>query len=103
MPGATGKYGRYGNFCNYIWSYSKGKTILYQGHDVGAVPVSNGLSDRISKDLKKRGFRYVGPDTIYSPLQACGIINDHDRDCPCYQRINDMHPTIHKRRDHEVK
>ena len=64
--------------------------------------LQTGLSDRISKDLKKRGFKYVGAVTIYSHLQACGIINDHDRDCPCYQKINNMYPTIGKRRDHEV-
>jgi DNA-3-methyladenine glycosylase I len=93
----------YGSFCRYIWAYSGGKTILYQGHDVGTIPVSNGLSNRISKDLKKRGFKFVGAVTIYSHLQACGIINDHDRDCPCYRRINEAHPTVRKRRDHEVK
>ena len=93
----------YGSFCGYIWAYSDGKTILYQGHDTGTFPVSNGLSDRISKDLKKRGFKFVGAVTIYSHLQACGIINDHDMDCPCYRKINEAHPTVRKRRDHEVK
>jgi DNA-3-methyladenine glycosylase I len=93
----------YGSFCDYIWGFSGGKTILYNGHDDGPIPVSNGLSDRISKDLKKRGFKYVGAITIYSHLQACGIINDHDKDCPCGQRINEAYPTIRKRRDHEVK
>ena len=92
----------FGSFCDYIWAYSKGKTILYQGHEDGRIPVSNGLSDRISRDLKKRGFKYVGAITIYSHLQACGIINDHGRDCPCYQTINAMHPTVNKRRDQEV-
>ena len=43
-----------------------------------------------------------GAITIYSHLQACGIINDHDKDCPCGQRINEAYPTIRKRRDHEV-
>jgi DNA-3-methyladenine glycosylase I len=93
----------HGSFCDYIWGFSGGKTILYQGHDVGTIPVSNGLSDKISKDLKKRGFKYVGAVTIYSHLQACGIINDHDKDCPCGQKINETYPTIRKRRDHEVK
>jgi DNA-3-methyladenine glycosylase I len=86
----------YGSFCDYIWGFSGGKTILYQGHDKGAIPVRNCLSDRISKDLKKRGFKYVGAVTIYSHLQACGIINDHDKDCPCYVKINKGHPTIRK-------
>ena len=92
----------FGSFCDYIWSYSGGKTILYRGHDAGRIPVSNGLSDRISRDLKKRGFRYVGAVTVYSHLQACGVINDHRRDCPCYQKVNSAHPTVNKRRDHEV-
>ena len=92
----------YDSFCDYIWSYTEGKTILYQGHDTGSIPVSNGLSDKISKDLKKRGFKYVGAITIYSHLQACGIINDHDRDCPCYQRIVRSFPTVCWRRDHEM-
>ena len=92
----------FGTFCDYIWSYSDGKTILYQGHDAGRIPVSNGLSVRISKDLKKRGFKYVGPVTIYSHLQACGIINDHDKDCPCRKKILDGYPTVVRRRDEEV-
>ena len=93
----------FGSFCDYIWAFSGGKTILYQGHATGPIPVSNGLSEKISSDLKKRGFKYVGPVTIYSHLQACGIINDHDKDCPCWQKIVSEYPTVTKRRDHEVK
>ena len=94
----------YGSFCDYIWSYSDHKTILYNGHYKadGKIPVSNGLSKRISKDLKKRGFKYVGEVTIYSHLQACGIINDHDESCPCFEKINAENPTVNKRRDQEV-
>lgn len=92
----------FGSFCNYIWAYSDGKTILYDGHGDGPIPVSNGLSALISKDLKKRGFQYVGPVTVYSHLQACGIINDHDKDCPCYKRIVENYPCIQMERDHEV-
>ena len=92
----------FGSFCKYIWAYSNGKTILYDGHDEGPLPVSNGLSDRISTDLKKRGFKYVGAITVYSHLQACGIINDHDKDCPCYQRIVSEHPVVRIGRDSEV-
>ena len=92
-----------GSFSDYLWAFSEGKTILYQGHGVGAIPLSNGLSQRISCDLKKRGFAFVGPITIYSFLQACGVINDHDRDCPCGRRIISEFPTVRKRRDHEVQ
>ncbi len=86
----------FGSFCDYIWAYSGGKTILYQGHDTGRVPVSNSLSDKISKDLKKRGFKYVGAITIYSHLQSCGIINDHDKECQFRQKIIDEYPTVNK-------
>ena len=93
----------FGSFCDYLWGYTGGKTILYEGHAEGAVPVSNGLSDTISRDLKKRGFKYIGAVTIYSHLQACGIINDHAGDCPCYARINENWPTIRLAPDYEVR
>ena len=69
----------YGSFDDYLWGHSDGKTILYNKHSDGYIPVSNGLSDMISKDLKKRGFKYLGTVTMYSHLQACGIINDHSK------------------------
>ena len=91
----------FGSFCNYLWRYSDGKTIMYDKHNDGYIPVSNGLSDKISKDLKKRGFKFLGTITVYSHLQACGIINDHDKNCPRYQYIVNHFPTITKRRDAE--
>lgn len=91
----------FGSFCDYLWQYSNGKTICYDKHGDGFIPVSNGLSDAISKDLKKRGFKYLGTITVYSHLQACGIINDHGSDCPRYAYINAHFPTVRKRRDKE--
>jgi len=88
----------FGSFSEYLWAYSGGKTILYNKHQDGYIPVSNGLSDKISKDLKKRGFKFLGTVTIYSHLQACGIICDHGSDCPCYRKIVENYPTISKRR-----
>ena len=52
----------------------------------------------MSKDLRSRGFKFLGSVTVYSHLQACGIINDHGSDCPCYKEIIDSYPTIRKRR-----
>ena len=52
---------------------------------------------------KKRDFKYVGSITIYSHLQVCGIINDHDRDCSCYQRIVRNFPNVSSRRDYEIE
>ncbi len=87
----------FGTFSDYIWSWSDGKTILYEGHDTGPVPVSNALSEMISKDLKKRGFSFLGPVTVYSHLQACGIINDHNAGCPCYEKIIFAWPCVRKK------
>lgn len=91
----------FGSFCHYLWSYTDYKTILYHKHDVGYIPASNGLSAKISKDMKKRGFKFLGPVVIYSHLQACGIINDHDKNCPRYHYIITHYPTIQKKRDME--
>lgn len=91
----------HGSFSNYLWAYADGKTIIYSSHGSGRIPVSNGLSARISKDLKSKGFKYLGAITVYSHLQACGIINDHDTDCPCYQKIHGSFPTITKLDDQD--
>ena len=91
----------HGSFSNYLWAFSDGKTIIYPSHGNGRIPVSNGLSEKISKDLKNKGFKYLGAITVYSHLQACGIINDHDIDCPRYQEINNNFPTIVKPEDQE--
>lgn len=91
----------FGSFCDYLWQYSDHKTILYDKHGDGYIPVSNGLSDMISKDLKKRGFKFLGTITVYSHLQACGIINDHGCDCPRYAYINNHFPTVKQPRFQE--
>ena len=77
----------YGSFDRYLWGYTKGKTLFYKGHETGTLPTANGLSRAISRDLKKRGFSFVGPVTIYSYLEAVGVINDHDESCPRYQAL----------------
>ena len=90
-----------GSFSEYIWGFTKGKTYLYTGHQKGEIPARNGLSDRVSKDLKKRGLKYMGSVTVYSHLQACGIINDHMESCFRYPELLEMTDPVHKRRDHE--
>ena len=91
----------YGSFCNFLWGYSEGKTILYDKHGDGFIPVSNALSDKISRELKKCGFKYLGSITVYSHLQACGVINDHGCDCPRYKYIVENFPVVKKRSDNE--
>lgn len=87
----------YGSFSQYIWAFSKGKTILYAGHQKGKIPPRNILSDEVSKDLKKRGFKYLGSVTVYSHLQACGVINDHLEGCFRYKDIVENYPVVRKR------
>lgn len=89
----------FGSFCNYIWAFTNYKTIIYENHPEGNVPTKNELSTRISKDLKKRGFKFVGPVTIYSHLQASGLINDHGKDCPCFDEINKENPVVYVSED----
>lgn len=90
-----------GSFSGWLWAFSGGKTILYDKHGDGLIPASNGLSERISAELRRRGFKYLGPVTVYSHLQACGIINDHGCDCPRYAVVNAATETAYKRRDRE--
>lgn len=73
----------YGSFSNYIWGFVDGKPIVNHWRNVKEVPPKTELSDHISKDLKKRGFSFVGSIIIYSYLQAIGIVDDHIDDCFC--------------------
>ena len=68
----------FGSFSNYIWSFTNNK-IIKNKNDL--FKTTSELSDRVSKDLKKRGMKFVGSIIIYSFLQAIGIINDHETDC----------------------
>lgn len=88
-----------GSFSEWLWSFTKGRTVCYMGHEKGTMPPANALSDQIATELKKRGFKYLGPVTVYSHLQACGIINDHLAECFCYQDIITKYPTVRKRRN----
>lgn len=71
----------FGSLDVYLWSFVDGKPLVNRWRDKGEVPASTELSDRMSKALKKRGFRFVGTTICYSLLQATGMINDHLVDC----------------------
>ena len=77
----------YDSFSDYLWGWTNGKTLIYKGHELGNIPSSNALSKEISSDLKKRGMKYLGAVTVYAHLQACGIINDHIKECHCYKKL----------------
>lgn len=85
----------------YFWDWVGDKTILYEGHERGGIPAKNGLSARIAKDLKRRGFRYVGPTNVYAHLQACGLVCDHNGRCPRYHYVTAGFPCRSMPRDHE--
>ena len=81
-----------GSFDAYLWKFSGGKSLCYKRHEKGEMPAKNALSEAISKDLKKRGFQYTGPVIVYSFLQASGVINDHEEDCPCFRALRKAYP-----------
>lgn len=80
----------FGSFDKYIWSYSGNESLVYLKHHRGQGEVCNEISDKLSKDLKKRGFKYLGSITVFSHLQACGIINDHSPECFMYEKLIHM-------------
>lgn len=75
----------YGSFCNYLKSFlPNGKPVINKWKQLSEVPASTPLSDAISKDMKKRGFKFFGTTICYAHLQAVGYVNDHIIDCHCY-------------------
>ena len=71
----------FGTFDAYIWGWVDGEPIVNRPRAMGDYPATTPLSEQISKDLKKRGFRFVGPTTVYAYLQSFGLVNDHTVDC----------------------
>lgn len=78
----------FGSFDAFLWFFTDGRTLVYESHQLGRGEVKNALSDAVAAALKKRGFKYLGSITVYSHLQACGMINDHDPRCFMYEKIN---------------
>lgn len=74
----------YGSFAKYIWSFVDGKPINNHWETSKDVPVSTEISDKMSKQLKKNGFKFVGTTICYSYMQAVGMVNDHTKECFCY-------------------
>ena len=77
----------FGSFDRYIWSFVNNKPIVNKWKGVSEVPATTKESDAISKDLIKRGFKFVGSTVIYAHMQACGLVNDHLIDCWKYKKI----------------
>jgi DNA-3-methyladenine glycosylase I len=77
----------FGTFSKYIWGFTDGKPIVNTFQTRAEVPATTALSDAISKDLKKRGFKFVGSTVIYAHMQATGMVNDHTTDCFRYKEV----------------
>lgn len=77
----------FGSFDKYIWSFVDNKQIVNQWKNITELPATTTESDLISKDLKSRGFKFVGSTIIYAYMQACGLVNDHIISCFRYEEI----------------
>ena len=71
----------FGTFDAYLWSFVDGQTIVNDVPDYSQAPAKTALSEKLSKDLKKRGFKFTGPVAVLSFLQAAGLVDDHENDC----------------------
>jgi len=80
----------FGSFSKYIWKFVNGKPLKNTYKTLNEVPATTDLSEIISKDLKKRGFKFVGSTVIYAHMQATGMVNDHVTTCFRYHEIVDL-------------
>jgi len=76
-----------GSFADYLWDFVDGRPVQSAFRSLGEIPASTPLSDRISKDLKTRGFNFVGSTIVYAYLQSVGVVNDHVVDCFRYREV----------------
>lgn len=77
----------FGSFDAYIWKFVDGAPIINRWTSLGDLPASTPISDAMSKDLKKRGFKFVGTTIMYAYMQACGLVNDHVVGCFRYKEL----------------
>lgn len=79
----------FGSFDRFLWNFADGKPIQNHWRTMAEVPATTRLSDQISKELKKRGFKFVGSTIIYAFMQAVGMVNDHTTDCFRHAELED--------------
>lgn len=77
----------FGSFSKYMWSFTNNQTIDGKRKTTEKIPSTSKEAKEFAKDLKKRGFKFIGPTTIYAHMQAVGMVNDHLTECFCYKRI----------------
>jgi len=79
----------YGSFSDYLWGFVNNKQVVNSWKELSEIPANTELSDSITKDLKGRGFKFMGSTIMYAHLQAAGIVNDHVVDCFRYKEVMD--------------
>lgn len=77
----------FGSFDSYIWQFVGGKPVVNNWENLSEIPAKTEISDAMSKDLKKRGFNFVGSTIMYAFMQACGLVNDHLVSCFRYNEV----------------
>ncbi|WP_373058454.1 DNA-3-methyladenine glycosylase I [Zunongwangia sp. H14] len=77
----------FGSFSNYIWSFVNGKPLQNKVENYKNAPATTEISDKLSKNLKKRGFKFVGSTVMYAHMQATGMVNDHEVSCFRYEQV----------------
>jgi len=77
----------FGSFCKYFWAFTDGKPLVNHFKAMGDIPASTELSDTIAKDLKRRGFKFMGTTVVYAHMQAVGMVNDHTEDCFRFSQV----------------
>lgn len=80
----------FGSFSDYIWGFTDGKPLQNRLEDYRKAPANTPLSDTLSKDLKKRGFKFVGTTVVYAHMQATGMVNDHEVGCFRYEEVKQL-------------
>jgi len=71
----------FGSFSDYQWGFLEGQPVVHNLNELADYPATTDISTAFAKDLKKRGFKFLGPTTVYAHMQACGMVNDHSNDC----------------------
>ncbi|RXF06161.1 DNA-3-methyladenine glycosylase I [Pseudoalteromonas sp. PS5] len=84
----------FGSFARYQWGFVDYQPIVNKMRDKQDAVATSEISDKFAKDLKKRGFKFLGSTTVYAHMQACGMVNDHADDCFCKQAIIDSYASL---------
>ncbi len=82
--------GAYGSFCNYIWDFVAGEPLCNAWTELAQIPARTSLSDKVARDLKQKGFKFMGSTVVYAHLQATGLVNDHLVSCFRYQEVQKL-------------